>query len=267
MATRYAVGNNKGGTGKSNFVVNVAAALAEAGLSVLVCDMDPQANASRRLGAGFDPTNPTPTINEAIHANLEGVAADAIRPTGWEAPYRGLIDVIPARFDLENRVSEAGIIGAVGRLRKALHGVDLEYDVTLIDCPPSLGPLTQMALAAADAAICTTEPEYDSIDGAVRFIQFVNESGPELRNPNLRMAGVVITRVREKLSAHRYQLEGLSGVFGDGAVWEPHVPERTAFKDGADMSSPLRLIANRDAPAMAKLFAQLAKHVEKDITA
>src|SRR5512141_1944773 len=196
MGRRVAIGNNKGGTGKTAATVNLAAALAEKGRRVLVVDLDPQANASRRLGAAFDPANPCPTVSEAIQVGVEGVAADAVAPCGWSGVYGELIEVIPARFDLENRVSEAAVLGAVGRLRRALADVDDDHDVTLLDCPPSLGHLTQLGLAAADWALCTVEPEYDGVEGAVRFRDFVTTQAAELRNPELRMAGLLVRRVR-----------------------------------------------------------------------
>ena len=157
---RIAVGNNKGGVGKTTVTVNLAAALAEAGRRVLVVDVDPQANAGRRLGVVHDPAAPRPTISEAIQANAAGCAADVLVPCGWTGEEYRRIDVAPARFDLENRVSEAATLGAVLRLKTALDGVDDDHDVVLIDCPPSLGHLTQLALAAADAAVCVAEPEF-----------------------------------------------------------------------------------------------------------
>src|SRR5699024_11558080 len=73
-----------------------------------------------------------------------------------------IFDVIPARFDLDNRLSEAGLIGAVLRLSIALEGVDDEHDVTLIDCQPSLSHLTQLALAAAHHALAVRSEEHTS---------------------------------------------------------------------------------------------------------
>jgi chromosome partitioning protein len=264
MGHRVAIGNNKGGTGKTAAAVNLAAALAEQGHRVLVVDMDPQANASRRLGAGFDPAEPRPTVSEAIQVAAEGVAADAVAACGWEGVYGDLIEVIPARFDLENRVSEAAVLGAVSRLRRALEGVDDEHDVTLLDCPPSLGHLTQLALAAADWALCTVEPEYDGVEGAVRFRDFVTMQAAELRNPGLRMIGFLVSRVRGNLSAHAYQVDGLTETFGADLVWQPYIPERAAIKDAADTACPLRTLGSTGTE-MAWVYSQLAERLWKEI--
>lgn len=265
MAYRIAIGNNKGGTGKTTTTVQLAAGLAEHGRSVLVVDMDPQANASRRLGFRFREADPVPTVSEAIKADAEGVAADAITGVGWPKPYSGRIDLIPARFDLENRISEAAVLGAVSRLRKALAGVDDDYDFTLIDCPPSLGHLTQLSLAAAHAAVCTLEPEYDAVEAAVRFRDFIDVQAPELKNPDLKVIGYIVNRVRANLGAHDFQLDGLPDLFGD-RVWI-HLDERTVIKDAADSAVPLAEIKSTSARNQAEAYRSLAERVIKDTAA
>lgn len=264
MALRIALGNNKGGVGKSTLTVQLAAALAETGRRVLVVDMDPQANTSRRLGHVYDPSAPVAGVTEAVMpGQSEGCAAGALTTPAWPEPYADLVDLLPARFDLENRISEAATLGAVGRLRHALADADADHDVTLIDCPPSLGHLTQMGLAAANVALCVVEPEYDAVEGATRFRDFVAQAGAALGNPELRMAGVIVNRVRANLGAHAYQLDGLPDLFG-GLVWEPYLPERTAMKDAADASLPLRLVGTSSATEVARLVSELAARIVKE---
>lgn len=261
---RIAIGNNKGGSGKTAATVNLAAALAEKGRRVLVVDIDPQANASRRLGRRFDSSNPVLTTSEVIHAGQEGVAAQAIVPCGWPEPYASLVGVIPARWDLENRVSEAGTLGALKRLDRALDGADDEFDVTLIDTPPSLGHLTQLGLAAADAALCTVEPEYDSIEGAVRFRDFVAANYADLGMARSTLVGVLVTRVRANLGAHGFQLEGLEETIGEALIWRPYIPERTTFKDAADIGTPIRAQGSVVANGMADIYSDLADRLLKE---
>jgi cellulose biosynthesis protein BcsQ len=264
---RVAIGNNKGGSGKTAATVGLAAALAEAGHRVLIVDVDPQANASRRLGLHFDPAAPVPTTCEVVADGTDGVATGAIQPAGWPAPYGDLVDVIPSRFDLENRVSEAAVLGAHARLRRALDGADDGYTVTLLDCPPSLGHLTQLALAAADVALCTVEPEYDSVEGAVRFRDFTTANGVALGAPTLRIAGYLVSRVRAQVGAHAFQLDGLADTFGTEAVWTPHVPERAAIKDAADTAVPLRVLGGATAASLAEVYAELAARLVKELSA
>lgn len=259
MGARVAIGNNKGGSGKTAATVNLAAALAEAGLRVLVVDLDPQANASRRLAAAVDPAHPVLTTAEVIKDGGQGVAEQAVQPCGWDG-YTERIQVIPARFDLENRISEAGTVGAVLRLRRALAGVDDAHDVTLFDCPPSLGHLTQLALAAAHVAVATVEPEYDSVEGALRYRDFIqaHDNREALSNPSLRIAGYIVSRVRANLGAHTFQLDGLAETFGTDLVWSPHMPERAPIKDAADAAVPLRSLGTSPGRTMAALWDDLA---------
>ncbi len=260
---RIAIGNHKGGSGKTAGTVNLAAALAEAGHRVLVVDLDPQANASRRLGIGYG--DPELTTSEVVKSGEEGVAADAIITSGWPEPYTERVHVIPARFDLENRISEAAVIGAAGRLRRALTGADDDYTVTLIDCPPSLGHLTQLSLAAADHALAVVEPEYDSVEGAVRFRDFIAAHAAELGNPGLGLLGYVISRVRANVGAHAFQIEGFAETFGPNQVWEPHITERAVIKDAADSASPLRVYGTSPGREMANIYAELATRLIKEM--
>jgi chromosome partitioning protein len=264
VARRVVVGNHKGGSGKTAATVNLAAALAEAGKRVLVVDLDPQANASRRLAAGFDPAHPVLTTSEVLKDGSEGVAVQAIRPCGWPQPYADLIDVIPARYDLENRIAEAGTVGASLRLRRALDGADAGHDYTLMDCPPSLGHLTQNALAAAAFALGTVEPEFDSVEGALRYRDFIatKANREALGNLDLRLIGWIVSRVRVGVGAHAFQLDGLADTFGLPMVWMPHVPERAAVKDAADAALPLRALNTTPGRQMAGLFTDLGDRLQ-----
>lgn len=267
---RVAIGNHKGGSGKTATTINLAAALAESGHRVLVVDLDPQANASRRLGVRFDPENPMLTISEALEVSKPGVtgaAAEATLASAWPEPYRDRVDLVPSRFDLENRISEAATVGAVGRLRRALEGADSDYAVTLIDCPPSLGHLTQLALAAADVAVTTVEPEYDSVEGALRYRDFIDANAGELGNPGLRLIGVIVGRVRSNLSAHGFQLDGLPDAFGAERIWSPTVPERAAIKDAGDTAAPLATLGTVPATGLAETYADLAARLIKEVQA
>jgi cellulose biosynthesis protein BcsQ len=174
---------------------------------------------------------------------------------------------VPSRFDLENRISEAATVGAVGRLRRALAGADDEYAVTLIDCPPSLGHLTQLALAAAGVAIATLEPEYDSVEGALRYRDFIGANGAELGNAGLRLAGVIVGRVRSNLGAHTYQLDGLADAFGIDLIWSPYIPERAVIKDAGDTAAPLATLGGVASASIAEIYRELAARLVKDVTA
>ena len=265
MARRIVLANHKGGSGKTSATRNLAAALAEQGKRVLVIDLDPQANLSRRMGRKFDPADPKPTTAEVIKSGEPGIASQAIQTCGWTEPYASLIDVIPARFDLENRISEAGVVGAVLRLEQTLIGVDDEYDFTLIDCPPSLGHLPQLAFAAGHDVLAILEPEYDGVDGALRLQEFVEDekNRKALGNPDLRMIGYIVNRYRKNLGAHDFQLESIPATFGPDMVWRPIVAERAADKDASDAAVPVLQVGTAAAKEHAAVWAEHAQRLIK----
>ncbi|KRE28234.1 ParA family protein [Agromyces sp. Soil535] len=234
------ISNNKGGVGKTELTVQLAAALARAGANVLVVDMDPQANATRRLGVEWDPAEPIPTMAEVIRADQVGAGQGAVIACGWRtaegAPTAEAenIDVLPSRFDLINRETEAGVVGAVRRLTKALEGWIEDYDVVLIDTRPDLGHLVQMALAAAHTVIIPTDPNYDSVEAAIRVSDFVERHAVDMANPNLRIGGVVITR-RKTTTEQDYQVDGIREQFGD-LVW--NLGGVVKLSDGSDHLNP-----------------------------
>ncbi|MFB7489055.1 ParA family protein [Bacillus subtilis] len=263
---RVAAGNNKGGVGKSAWVVNTAAALADAGRRVLVVDLDPQANTSRRLARPYRVDQAaTVSVSEVVRSGQAGAAADGIVPCGWEGLYGMRIDVLPARFDLENRIAEAAVMGARGRLARALEGVDEAHDVTLIDCPPSLGHLTQLGLAAADWAVALVEPEYDGVEGATRFRDFVQDPQTlaELANAELRFLAAIPSKVDGRLAGHAHHLTSLPAIFGPDRVWDA-IPERSVVKDAADEGMPLSALGARG-KEMRDVYAAGAERLWKAI--
>lgn len=241
MSHRSANANNKGGVGKTAVTVNLAAGLARQGSRVLVVDMDPQANATRRLATRL--SEDSPTVSEVIASAAKGCAADAIAPCGWDTDYASRIGVIPAAPDLANRGGELHLLGAVRRLAKAMTGADDDYDVTLFDCEPSLGHLTQLVLACADDVLIIVEPEYDAVESAIRLRDFTAAAREDLGNPSLHVLGYLLSRVRDTLGAHKFQLAGLPDMLGPDMVWTPGVPERAAIKDANEAAAPVEHVS------------------------
>lgn len=261
---RVAVANNKGGAGKTTVIAYLAEALAARGRRVLAVDMDPQANLSRRLGYGEAELSGMVTAAEVVAANQKGCATDAVVGCRWSLPtHPGLverIDVLPSRYDLEARVSEAGQLGSHERLDRSLDGVAEDYDTVLLDCPPSLGHLTQLGLAAADVVVLVLRPEYDHLQGAIRVRDFIDTYRRHLGRPALDIAGVVVNEHDRRRGLHAWHTDSVVDTFG-GMVWPPPVPSRAVLAEAIDAAQPLRARGAAARPLIA-IFNALADQLE-----
>jgi chromosome partitioning protein len=183
MGTVYAIANQKGGVGKTTTAVNLAACVAEAGYEALLIDVDPQCNATVGLGVGKDLD---PTIYDVL---INGVPLEeAIVETAIEH-----LAIVPAGPDLAGATVELPrISGSETRLRDALGSARERYAFTLLDCPPSLGPLTVNALVAADRVIVPVQAEYFALEGLAGLLDTLGLIQREL-NPRLTVAGMLLT--------------------------------------------------------------------------
>ena len=181
MAKTIAIVNQKGGVGKSTTCVNLAAALAETGKRVLLCDFDPQANATS--GMGVDKT-----LSKGVY---EVLVADIPTPSAIVHTKYG--DVLPSNKALAGAGIE--LIGFERReylLKDALDQVRDQYDYIFIDCPPSLELLTLNALCAADSLLVPVQGEYYALEGLSDLMNTVRIVRRSL-NPRLELEGVLLT--------------------------------------------------------------------------
>ena len=183
MGTIYAIANQKGGVGKTTTAINLAACVAEAGYETLLVDIDPQCNATVGLGVS---KNLAKTVYDLVIGSAtldEIVVATAI----------GHLSVAPAGPDLAGANMELPRMpGSEQRLAQALGGVRERFAFTLLDCPPSLGPLTVNALVAADRVIVPVQSEYFALEGLAGLLDTLSLVQREL-NPRLTVAGMLLT--------------------------------------------------------------------------
>jgi chromosome partitioning protein len=182
MSTVYAIANQKGGVGKTTTAVNVAACIAEAGYPTLLVDVDPQGNATTGLGQ----ERIAPGLYDVLGGSV--TATDAVRAT--TVPNLSLLASTP---DLAGATMELPRLpGSEQRLREALAPLREEYAYVLLDCPPSLGPLTVNALVAADRVIIPVQTEYFALEGLAGLLDTLGLIQREL-NPRLTVAGMLLT--------------------------------------------------------------------------
>jgi chromosome partitioning protein len=182
MSTVYAIANQKGGVGKTTTAVNVSACIAEAGYPTLLVDVDPQGNATTGIGQPRE----APGLYDVLSGEVP--AAGAVRETAVEH-----LHLLASTPDLAGATMELPrLAGSEQRLREALATVRDRYAFVVLDCPPSLGPLTVNALVAADRVIVPVQTEYFALEGLAGLLETLDLVQREL-NPRLTVAGMLLT--------------------------------------------------------------------------
>ncbi len=183
MGSVVAIANQKGGVGKTTTAVNLGASIADAGHRTLLVDLDPQCNATVALGL---PKDGSPNVYGCLSGELSLPAA--VTPSGIEN-----LDVVPSTPELAGANAELPrIAGSEATLQGSLGDVRERYLFTLLDCPPSLGPLTVNALVAADKVIVPVQTEYFALEGLALLLDTLSLIQREL-NPRLTVAGMILT--------------------------------------------------------------------------
>jgi chromosome partitioning protein len=249
-----AVANQKGGVGKTTTAVNLGSALAEAGYRVLVVDLDPQGNAS--TGLGVNPRDLEVSVYDVLmnDASLD----DCTEPTSLKNLF-----VAPATIDLAG--AEIELVPAMSRelkLRKATDDARDEYDLVIIDCPPSLGLLTVNGLAAADDVIVPIQCEYYALEGLGQLLRNVGLVRSNL-NPTLDVRGIVLTMydARTKLAD---QVEAEVRAHFGPKVYETVVPRTVRLSEAPSFGQPIIVFDPTSRGAQA--YRALAEEVSRGAT-
>ncbi|MBA2514495.1 MAG: ParA family protein [Solirubrobacterales bacterium] len=254
MGTIYAIANQTGGVGKTTTAVNVAACIAEAGYETLLVDVDPQGNAT--VGLGVERTSPGlyEVLTEAVSA------AEVVRSTDV-----GGLSILASTPDLAGATMELPrVAGSERRLRDVLAPVRDLYAFVVLDCPPSLGPLTVNALVAADRVIVPVQTEYFALEGLAGLLDTLNLIQREL-NPRLTVAGMLLTMhdARTKLAQ---DVEREVRTHFPELVFETVIPRNVRLGEAPSHGKPIILydVASRGSQSYLALAREFLARSEPD---
>jgi len=241
MSVKISVANQKGGVGKTDLCVNLAAALSVIGKKVLLIDADPQANSTDYLVKG----NSHRTIVDLFaqdDVKVEDVVVDTEFPN---------LSIIPSSIRLSIlQVQLANEVNMQFRLKRKLKTLN-GFDYVFIDTPPSLGLLTVNALTASDEVIIPLQTHYFAMDGVTKLLDTVNTIREDL-NPNLRIAGFILTMYDRRTTLSKEVEEKARGVF-KGRVFKTVIPVNIKLAESPSHHKPIILYSPHSAGAKAYL--------------
>ena len=254
MGKIIAFANQKGGVGKTTTAINLAAALYERGKRMLLCDFDPQGNATS--GFGVDPRTLKTSVYDLIVADDPDVKS-AIVSTKWVDLIGSNVNLAGAELDL------ISMEGRENRLKSVLDRVRDDYDYIFIDCPPSLGLLALNCLCASDSFLVPLQCEYYALEGLSQLMTTVRMVKKSM-NRSLELEGVLLTMFDGRTNLSIQVVEEVKKHF-PGEVYSSVVPRNVRLSEAPSHGKPITDYDRmcRGAEAYLALADEMLKKAER----
>jgi len=251
MAKIIAVVNQKGGVGKTTTAVNLSAYLAKLGKYVLLVDLDPQANATSGLGIDYQ------TLTKGVYEAIAGQYL--MREVIHQTDHLGF-RVAPATPDLAGANAElVNLERREFRLSDVLLELRSDYDVIIIDCPPSLGLLTINGLIAADEILIPVQAEYYALEGLSQLIKTIDLIKENVK-PELSIMGAVITMFDKRTKLSDQVMQELYKFFPD-KIFRSVIPRNVRLSEAPSHG---KSILHHDPTSRgAKAYERLARELHE----
>jgi cellulose biosynthesis protein BcsQ len=248
----------KGGVGKTTITLGLASAAMTKGLRTLVIDLDPQCNASNCLGAvGEFEYSAAEVIKKPRHNSV----LKAIVASSWAKGQTGRLDIMAGNPRLSLRNSTKPSFRSLWNLEEALAKIEADYDLVLIDTPPSMNALTRMAWVASDRVLLVTEPSINALLGVENAMKAFSELRKSV-NRQVSLFGVVVNRLRPSVAEHQYRVNELEETYGPFLL-TPAFEEKSAVQQSQGAGRSIHSWPGQSAAKIAIQYEDLLEQLQQ----